>query len=168
MKTAGVTRLDSIKQAILLFANSKLSIEPEYRLLATVFTKLQTLSTSNHVSVVSINMFVALLCACIVIGHLLEENRWMNESITALIMVKKKQFFCNFITIMLFGAVGTLVSCTIISLGISNDLMEAIYSSANVLKRSTSVHWNKNQQSGFKSMKKKIQGAINEIRNVAR
>ncbi|MFQ6661172.1 hypothetical protein Gotur_029416, partial [Gossypium turneri] len=33
MKTAGVTRLDSIKQAILLFANSKLSIEPEYRLL---------------------------------------------------------------------------------------------------------------------------------------
>ncbi|MFQ6661170.1 hypothetical protein Gotur_029416 [Gossypium turneri] len=134
-------------------------------------------------------MFVALLCACIVIGHLLEENRWMNESITALIMgvftgviilltnlsslslqfqVKKKQFFCNFITIMLFGAVGTLVSCTIISLGISNDLMEAIYSSANVLKRSTSVHWNKNQQSGFKSMKKKIQGAINEIRNVAR
>ncbi|MBA0704206.1 hypothetical protein Golax_016477 [Gossypium laxum] len=31
-------------------------------------------------------MFVALLCACIVIGHLLEENRWMNESITALII----------------------------------------------------------------------------------
>ncbi|TYG61316.1 hypothetical protein ES288_D07G137900v1 [Gossypium darwinii] len=82
--------------------------------------------------------------------------------------VKKKQFFCNFITIMLFGAVGTLVSCTIISLGISNDLMEAIYSSANVLKRSTSIHWNKKQQSGFKSMKKKIQGATNEIRNVAR
>ncbi|MBA0604958.1 hypothetical protein Godav_017580, partial [Gossypium davidsonii] len=79
MKTAGVTSLDSIKQAILLFANSKLSIEPEHRLLATVFTKLQTLSTSNHASVVSINMFVALLCACIVIGHLLEENRWMNE-----------------------------------------------------------------------------------------
>ncbi|MBA0639839.1 hypothetical protein Goklo_022845 [Gossypium klotzschianum] len=69
---------------------------------------------------------------------------------------------------MLFGAVGTLVSCTIISLGISNDLMEAIYSSANVLKRRTSIHWNKKQQSGFKSMKKKIQGATNEIRNVAR
>lgn len=31
--------------------------------------------------------------------------------------VKKKQFFHNFITIMLFGAVGTLISCTIISLG---------------------------------------------------
>lgn len=34
----------------------------------------------------SITLFVALLCACIVIGHLLEENRWMNESITALVI----------------------------------------------------------------------------------
>jgi len=31
--------------------------------------------------------------------------------------VKKKQFFRNFVTIMLFGAVGTIISCTIISLG---------------------------------------------------
>ncbi|KAK8292205.1 hypothetical protein V6Z11_D06G105500, partial [Gossypium hirsutum] len=54
--------------------------------LAVVFTKLQALSTSGHASMVSINIFVALLCACIVIGHLLEENRWMNESITALII----------------------------------------------------------------------------------
>jgi hypothetical protein len=45
------------------------------------------LSTSDHASVVSINLFVALLCACIVLGHLLEENRWLNESITALIIV---------------------------------------------------------------------------------
>ncbi|XP_022718946.1 sodium/hydrogen exchanger 2-like [Durio zibethinus] len=128
--------------------------------LAVVFSKLQTLSTSDHASVVSMNLFVALLCACIVIGHLLEENRWMNESITALVIgvctgviilltsggksshllvfsedlffiyllppiifnagfqVKKKQFFRNFITIVLFGAVGTLISCTIISLGV--------------------------------------------------
>ncbi|KAH1039694.1 hypothetical protein J1N35_041437 [Gossypium stocksii] len=85
MKIVGVTRLDSVKQAILLFANCKLSIKPDHRLL-----------------------------------------------------------------------------------GISNDLMEAIYSSADVLKRSTSIHWNKKRQSGFKSMKKKIQGATNEIRNVAR
>ncbi|KAE8722269.1 Sodium/hydrogen exchanger 3 [Hibiscus syriacus] len=41
----------------------------------------------SHASVVSMNIFVALLCACIVIGHLLEENRWMNESITALVIV---------------------------------------------------------------------------------
>ncbi|KAL7132186.1 hypothetical protein ABFS83_12G055200 [Erythranthe nasuta] len=117
------------------------------------------LSTSDHASVVSITLFVTLLCACIVVGHLLEENRWMNESITALIIgvgtgvlilvisggksshllvfsedlffiyllppiifnagfqVKKKQFFRNFMTIMLFGAVGTLISFIIISLG---------------------------------------------------
>lgn len=47
------------------------------------------LGTSDHASVVSINLFVALLCACIVLGHLLEENRWVNESITALIIVSK-------------------------------------------------------------------------------
>ncbi|XP_020108730.1 sodium/hydrogen exchanger 2 [Ananas comosus] len=116
-------------------------------------------STSDHASVVSINIFVALLCSCIVIGHLLEENRWMNESITALIIglctgvvillttkgksshilvfsedlffiyllppiifnagfqVKKKQFFRNFMTIILFGAIGTMISFFIISLG---------------------------------------------------
>ncbi|KAM7274380.1 hypothetical protein ACFE04_029044 [Oxalis oulophora] len=176
-------------------------------------SKMQNLATSDHASVVSMNIFVALLCACIVIGHLLEENRWMNESITALFIenrwmnesittlficklrnelllcilrkhfrscnrlhnkllfctlrkyflwlylgvctgvvillvsggksshllvfsedlffiyllppiifnagfqVKKKQFFRNFITIVLFGAVGTLISCTVITLG---------------------------------------------------
>nr|AAP20429.1 Na+/H+ antiporter NHX2 [Zea mays subsp. mays] len=116
-------------------------------------------STSDHASVVSNNFFVALLCACIVLGHLLEENRMVNESITALLVglgtgtvilmisrgvsihvlvfsedlffiyllppiifnagfqVKKKQFFRNFITIILFGAIGTLISFVIISLG---------------------------------------------------
>ncbi|KAI5676740.1 hypothetical protein M9H77_07690 [Catharanthus roseus] len=120
---------------------------------------MERLATSDHASIVSMNLFVALLCACIVIGHLLEENRWMNESITALIIglgtgvvillitagknshllvfsedlffiyllppiifnagfqVKKKQFFRNFMTIMLFGAVGTLVSWAVISFG---------------------------------------------------
>ncbi|KAK4773727.1 hypothetical protein SAY87_028746 [Trapa incisa] len=38
----------------------------------------------DQVSVFAITLFVALLCACIVIGHLLEKNRWINESITAL------------------------------------------------------------------------------------
>ncbi|KAJ0674310.1 putative cation/H+ exchanger, CPA1 family, na+/H+ exchanger NHX -type [Helianthus annuus] len=46
-----------------------------------------TLATSEYSSVVSMNLFVALLCACIVIGHLLEENQWMNESITTLVIV---------------------------------------------------------------------------------
>ncbi|XP_066362198.1 sodium/hydrogen exchanger 1-like isoform X1 [Miscanthus floridulus] len=117
------------------------------------------LSVSDYDAIVSINIFIALLCSCIVIGHLLEGNRWVNESITALVMglitggvillvtngtnsrilvfsedlffiyllppiifnagfqVKKKQFFRNFITIILFGAVGTLISFVIISLG---------------------------------------------------
>ncbi|KAB1202787.1 Sodium/hydrogen exchanger 3 [Morella rubra] len=54
--------------------------------LSYAISRLQMLSTSDHSSVVSINLFVALLCACIVIGHLLEENRWVNESITALLI----------------------------------------------------------------------------------
>uniref|UniRef100_A0A7N0U9Q2 Sodium/hydrogen exchanger n=1 Tax=Kalanchoe fedtschenkoi TaxID=63787 RepID=A0A7N0U9Q2_KALFE len=120
---------------------------------------LEMVSASDHSSVVSMNLFVALICACIVIGHLLEESRWMNESTTALLIglgtgvvilwttngksshllqfsedlffiyllppiifnagfqVKKKQFFRNFMSIMLFGAVGTLISFTIVSLG---------------------------------------------------
>ncbi|CAL9003501.1 unnamed protein product [Prunus brigantina] len=127
--------------------------------LSYLMSKLQTLSTSDHSSVVSMNLFVALLLACIVIGHLLEENRWVNESITALLIgvctgivillisrgksshllvfsedlffiyllppiifnagfqVKKKQFFVNFITIVMFGAIGTLISFCIISFG---------------------------------------------------
>lgn len=55
--------------------------------LSSLFSKMDALTTSDHASVVSMNMFVALLCGCIVIGHLLEENRWMNESITALVIV---------------------------------------------------------------------------------
>eukprot|EP01018_Ginkgo_biloba_P010044 Gb_12322 [translate_table: standard] len=116
-------------------------------------------NTLNSSSVVAITLFVALLCACIIIGHLLHENRWMNESITALVIglcsgaivllirkgksshilvfseelffiyllppiifnagfqVKKKQFFRNFVIIMLFGAVGTFISFSIISVG---------------------------------------------------
>ncbi|KAA8543161.1 hypothetical protein F0562_021344 [Nyssa sinensis] len=117
------------------------------------------ISTSDQNFIDSITLFVALLCACIMIGHLLEESRWINESITPLAIglstgivillttdgkssrilefdeelfftyllppiifnagfqVKKKQFFRNFMTIMLFGAIGTLVSFSVISFG---------------------------------------------------
>ncbi|PSS33941.1 Sodium/hydrogen exchanger 2 like [Actinidia chinensis var. chinensis] len=130
--------------------------------LGYLLAKTDIISTSDHSSVVSINLFIALLCACIVIGRLLEENRWMNESITALAIglctgivilltsggksshllvfsedlffiyllppiifnagfqVKKKQFFRNFMTIMLFGAIGSLISFAIISFGAMN------------------------------------------------
>ncbi|RZS12605.1 hypothetical protein BHM03_00044072 [Ensete ventricosum] len=37
--------------------------------------------------VVSVSMFVAVLCLCVVVGHLLEENRWTNESITAIVII---------------------------------------------------------------------------------
>ncbi|KAI5674738.1 hypothetical protein M9H77_15102 [Catharanthus roseus] len=40
----------------------------------------------GHKQVVPITVFVAVLCLCLVIGHLLEENRWVNESITAIII----------------------------------------------------------------------------------
>lgn len=40
----------------------------------------------NSSTVIALTVFFGLLCACIIIGHLLEENRWANESITALIL----------------------------------------------------------------------------------
>ncbi|CAM8876410.1 unnamed protein product [Rhodiola kirilowii] len=113
----------------------------------------------GHADVVPITVFVAVLCLCLIVGHLLEENRWVNESITAIIIgcvsgtiilliskgksshilrfseelffiyllppiifnagfqVKKKQFFHNFLTIMLFGVVGVFISTSIITAG---------------------------------------------------
>ncbi|XP_051128188.1 sodium/hydrogen exchanger 4 isoform X2 [Andrographis paniculata] len=121
-----------------------------------------------HEQVVSITLFVAILCFCLVIGHLLEENRWVNESITALIIgcvcgtvilfirkgksshilrfdediffiyllppiifnagfqVKKKQFFHNFLTIVLFGVIGVFISTYVITTG--SSLMFPIFS----------------------------------------
>ncbi|KAL9379052.1 hypothetical protein Peur_027534 [Populus x canadensis] len=114
----------------------------------------------NTSTIIALCVFFALLCACIIIGHLLEENRWANESITALLLglcaggvvflirkgasshllkfsedlfflyllppiifnagfqVKKKRFFKNFSTILLFGIFGTVISFCIISLGV--------------------------------------------------
>ncbi|GAB2221884.1 hypothetical protein Drorol1_Dr00013076 [Drosera rotundifolia] len=40
----------------------------------------------EHAQVVSITVFVAVLCLCMLIGHLLEEKRWVNESIIAIII----------------------------------------------------------------------------------
>lgn len=42
---------------------------------------------AEHMTVVSICLFVSLLCACIVVGHLLEENQWTNQCETALLLV---------------------------------------------------------------------------------
>ncbi|KAJ6319783.1 hypothetical protein OIU78_015235 [Salix suchowensis] len=120
---------------------------------------LRMVSEPDQAPIHAITLFVGLLCACILIGHLLEKHRWINESTTALAIglctgtlillttkgrssrvllfdeqfffiyllppiifnagfqVKKKQFFRNFMIITLFGAVGTLISFIIISLG---------------------------------------------------
>ncbi|XVF70771.1 hypothetical protein PTKIN_Ptkin11bG0189000 [Pterospermum kingtungense] len=103
----------------------------------------------EHEKVVPISVFVAILCLCLIIGHLLEENRWgciagtvilflnkgksshilrFNEELffiyllppiifNAGFQVKKKQFFQNFITIMLYGVVGVFISTSIITAG---------------------------------------------------
>ncbi|KAG5231800.1 sodium/hydrogen exchanger [Salix suchowensis] len=120
---------------------------------------LRMVSEPDQAPIHAITLFVGLLCACILIGHLLEKHRWINESTTALAIglctgtlillttkgrssrvllfdeqfffiyllppiifnagfqVKKKHFFRNFMIITLFGAVGTLISFIIISLG---------------------------------------------------
>ncbi|KAG6646145.1 hypothetical protein CIPAW_08G173900 [Carya illinoinensis] len=46
------------------------------------------------------------------------QNKFYKLS-NGMFQVKKKQFFVNFTTITLFGAVGTLISCGIISLGVT-------------------------------------------------
>ncbi|KDO44979.1 hypothetical protein CISIN_1g043481mg, partial [Citrus sinensis] len=113
----------------------------------------------NTSTIIALSVFFTLLCACIIIGHLIEENRWANESITALLLglcaggvvllaskdrsshllvfnedlfflyllppiifnagfqVKKKQFFKNFTTMLLFGICGTVISFYLISVG---------------------------------------------------
>ncbi|KAG2394717.1 Sodium/hydrogen exchanger 4 Na(+)/H(+) exchanger 4 [Vigna angularis] len=114
---------------------------------------------SEHAQVVPISLFVAVLCLTLIIGHLFERNRWINESIVAIIIgiiagiillliskgkssriltfneelffiyllppiifnagfqVKKKQFFHNFLTIMMFGVIGVFISTFVITCG---------------------------------------------------
>ncbi|KAJ4841181.1 Sodium/hydrogen exchanger 4 [Turnera subulata] len=129
------------------------------RMVATMPEVATNLAKEHAHQVVLITVFVAVLCLCLVIGHFLEENRWVNESITAILIgcisgtlilliskgksshilrfdeqlffiyllppiifnagfqVKKKQFFQNFVTILLFGVIGVFISVPIISAG---------------------------------------------------
>ncbi|KAI5058154.1 hypothetical protein GOP47_0026324 [Adiantum capillus-veneris] len=119
----------------------------------------KTILQSADENVVAITLFVSLLCICVIIGHLLEEIKWLNDSIIALTLgcitggavlmnsggtnshilrfkeevffnyllppiifnagfqVKKKQFFRNFVPIILYGVVGVFVSFCIITAG---------------------------------------------------
>ncbi|KAJ1378357.1 Sodium/solute symporter superfamily [Sesbania bispinosa] len=125
-------------------------------------TVVMRLSLSEENSPVhALTLFVLLLCACIIIGHLLDKSRWMTESVIALIIglvagnfiifatglghsrilvfdeqlffayllppiifnagfqVKKKRFFRNFLAIISYGVLGTLIMFLIVSLGSS-------------------------------------------------
>ena len=46
---------------------------------------------ADYASIPAVGLFVALMCVCIIVGHLLEENRWMNESTTALFIVSRAE-----------------------------------------------------------------------------
>ncbi|MQL72410.1 hypothetical protein Taro_004750 [Colocasia esculenta] len=58
---------------------------PPYFPLASSFPA-AGLALDASLTVVSVTVFVALLCLCILVGHLLENNRWANESITSLLL----------------------------------------------------------------------------------
>lgn len=55
-------------------------------------------------TIIALTFFSSLIGACIIIGHLLKDNRWANESITALLLVLydilmenlSHQFFLDF------------------------------------------------------------------------
>ena len=55
--------------------------------------------------------------------------------------MKKKQFFRNFMTIMLFGAVGTLICCAIISIGTPTNSRPAV---DLILCNASHILWSKN------------------------
>ncbi|KAK7270225.1 hypothetical protein RIF29_23219 [Crotalaria pallida] len=126
---------------------------------SSIVVRMGLLSSSSPEAVDSMTLFVLLLCACIIIGHLLQKSKWMTESVVALIIglvtgiiillttrgrssrllvfdeelffiyllppiifnagfqVKKKQFFRNFLAIILYGVLGSLISFIIVSLG---------------------------------------------------
>ncbi|KAH7429675.1 hypothetical protein KP509_09G061100 [Ceratopteris richardii] len=110
-------------------------------------------------SIIAITLFVSLLCVCLIFGQLVQESKWLNDSIIALVLgcatgalllwnsggtsshilrfneevffnyllppiifnagfqMKKKQFFYNFVPIILYGVIGVFVSFCIISAG---------------------------------------------------
>ena len=60
-------------------------------------------TAGSSTTVVSICVFTAVLCLCLVAGHLLEENKWVNESITALIIVRPTYSSLSTNSVLLFS-----------------------------------------------------------------
>ena len=52
-----------------------------------VFDYVRNLGDQEHPQVVLTTEFMAALCLCLIIAHLLEENRWVTESITAILTI---------------------------------------------------------------------------------
>ena len=52
-----------------------------------VFDYVRNLGDQEHPQVVLRTEFVAALCLCLIIAHLLEANRWVTESITAILTI---------------------------------------------------------------------------------
>ncbi len=50
--------------------------------------------------VVALALFASLLCVCIVVGHLLEEYRWINESVTAILFVSQPALFLSVMSLL--------------------------------------------------------------------
>ncbi|KAK9005156.1 hypothetical protein V6N11_042602 [Hibiscus sabdariffa] len=55
------------------------------------WTRKTSLKIVTGTKAVLVSVSVAILCLCLVIGHLLEENRWINESITATIIISGEE-----------------------------------------------------------------------------
>lgn len=70
--------------------NAKLSYAiPKMAVLETIPTLKDSTSFLDTSTIIALTVFFTLLCLCIIIGHLLEEHRWANESITALLLVSQ-------------------------------------------------------------------------------
>ncbi|KAI3755905.1 hypothetical protein L1987_55714 [Smallanthus sonchifolius] len=60
---------------------------------STLYSDLAMNLESTHSNVIPNTLFIAVLCLCLVVGHLLEAYRWLNESIAAILIVKLLSFF---------------------------------------------------------------------------
>src|SRR5207237_477418 len=73
---------------------------------------------ADYGSISAVGLFVALMCVCIIVGHLLEENRWMNESITALFIVSRTPpVLLLFVSLKFVSVVGETLNLGILVAG---------------------------------------------------
>ncbi|XP_024389243.1 sodium/hydrogen exchanger 1 isoform X2 [Physcomitrium patens] len=54
--------------------------------LHSIMAAVGIVDSGNHMAVVAVSLFVTLLCACIVLGHMMEEFQYISESVTAIFL----------------------------------------------------------------------------------